>query len=92
VKRARKIEYGDADVIVAGGSEATVSPLGMGGFAAMRALSTRNDDPTAASRPWDKDRDGFRAGRGRWRDGARRVRTRQKRAARRSTPSWRVMA
>jgi 3-oxoacyl-[acyl-carrier-protein] synthase II len=56
---ARKIEYGDADVIVAGGSEATVSPLGVGGFAAMRALSTRNDDPATASRPWDKDRDGF---------------------------------
>jgi 3-oxoacyl-[acyl-carrier-protein] synthase II len=56
---ARKIEYGDADVIVAGGSEATVSPLGVGGFAAMRALSTRNDDPSTASRPWDKDRAGF---------------------------------
>ncbi|MFY7905581.1 MAG: beta-ketoacyl synthase N-terminal-like domain-containing protein, partial [Burkholderiaceae bacterium] len=56
---ARKIEYGDADVIVAGGTEATVSPLGVGGFAAMRALSTRNDDPKSASRPWDKDRDGF---------------------------------
>jgi 3-oxoacyl-[acyl-carrier-protein] synthase II len=61
---ARKIEYGDADVIVAGGSEATVSPLGVGGFAAMRALSTRNDDPTTASRPWDKDRDGFVLGEG----------------------------
>ncbi|MBN9369539.1 beta-ketoacyl-ACP synthase II [Hydrogenophaga sp. YM1] len=61
---ARKIEYGDADVMVAGGSEATVSPLGVGGFAAMRALSTRNDDPTAASRPWDKDRDGFVLGEG----------------------------
>jgi 3-oxoacyl-[acyl-carrier-protein] synthase II len=61
---ARKIEYGDADVIVAGGSEATVSPLGVGGFASMRALSTRNDDPTAASRPWDKDRDGFVLGEG----------------------------
>ncbi|WP_296444022.1 beta-ketoacyl synthase N-terminal-like domain-containing protein, partial [Rhodoferax sp. UBA5149] len=55
----RMIEYGDADVMVAGGSEATVSPLGIGGFAAMRALSTRNDDPQTASRPWDKDRDGF---------------------------------
>ena len=55
----RMIEYGDADVMVAGGSEATVSPLGIGGFAAMRALSTRNDDPATASRPWDKDRDGF---------------------------------
>ena len=61
---ARKIEYGDADVIVAGGSESTVSPLGIGGFAAMRALSTRNDDPQAASRPWDKDRDGFVLGEG----------------------------
>jgi len=60
----RLIEYGDADVIVAGGAEATVSPLGVGGFAAMRALSTRNDDPAAASRPWDKDRDGFVLGEG----------------------------
>jgi 3-oxoacyl-[acyl-carrier-protein] synthase II len=60
----RMIEYGDADVIVAGGSEATVSPLGIGGFAAMRALSTRNDDPSTASRPWDKDRDGFVLGEG----------------------------
>ena len=60
----RLIEYGDADVMVAGGSEATVSPLGVGGFAAMRALSTRNDDPTTASRPWDKDRDGFVLGEG----------------------------
>jgi 3-oxoacyl-[acyl-carrier-protein] synthase II len=61
---ARKIEYGDADVVVAGGSEGTVSPLGVGGFAAMRALSTRNDDPATASRPWDKDRDGFVLGEG----------------------------
>jgi 3-oxoacyl-[acyl-carrier-protein] synthase II len=60
----RLIEYGDADVMVAGGSEATVSPLGVGGFAAMRALSTRNDDPATASRPWDKDRDGFVLGEG----------------------------
>jgi 3-oxoacyl-[acyl-carrier-protein] synthase II len=61
---ARKIEYGDADVVIAGGSEATVSPLGVGGFASMRALSTRNEDPTTASRPWDKDRDGFVLGEG----------------------------
>jgi len=60
----RMIEYGDADVMLAGGSEATVSPLGVGGFAAMRALSTRNDDPATASRPWDKDRDGFVLGEG----------------------------
>jgi len=56
---ARFIEYGDADVMVAGGSEMSTSTTGLGGFAAARALSTRNDDPQAASRPWDKDRDGF---------------------------------
>ena len=61
---ARLIEYGDADVVIAGGSESTVSPLGIGGFAAMRALSTRNNDPATASRPWDKDRDGFVLGEG----------------------------
>jgi len=60
----RIIEYGDADVMIAGGAEATVSPLGIGGFAAARALSTRNDDPAGASRPWDKDRDGFVLGEG----------------------------
>ena len=60
----RMIEYGDADVVVAGGSEAAVSALGVGGFASMRALSTRNDDPATASRPWDKDRDGFVLGEG----------------------------
>jgi 3-oxoacyl-[acyl-carrier-protein] synthase II len=61
---ARMIEYGDADVMVCGGAEAAISPLGIGGFAAMRALSTRNDDPQTASRPWDKDRDGFVLGEG----------------------------
>ena len=60
----RKIEYGDADVMVVGGSEAAVCELGIGGFNAARALSTRNDDPTAASRPWDMDRDGFVLGEG----------------------------
>jgi 3-oxoacyl-[acyl-carrier-protein] synthase II len=60
----RLIEYGDADVVVAGGAESTVTPLGIGGFAAARALSTRNDDPATASRPWDKDRDGFVLGEG----------------------------
>ena len=60
----RLIEYGDADIIVAGGAESTMSPLGVGGFTAARALSTRNDDPAAASRPWDRDRDGFVLGEG----------------------------
>jgi len=61
---ARLIEYGDADIMAAGGAEACVSPLGVGGFAAARALSTRNDDPATASRPWDIGRDGFVLGEG----------------------------
>jgi 3-oxoacyl-[acyl-carrier-protein] synthase II len=61
---ARIIKYGDADVMIAGGSEAAITPMGVGGFAAMRALSTRNNDPHRASRPWDKDRDGFIIGEG----------------------------
>ncbi|SDI77517.1 beta-ketoacyl-ACP synthase II [Billgrantia gudaonensis] len=56
---ARTIAYGDADVMICGGAEMATTPLGLGGFSAARALSTRNDDPTAASRPWDRDRDGF---------------------------------
>jgi 3-oxoacyl-[acyl-carrier-protein] synthase II len=60
----RMIEYGDADIMVAGGAEATVNELGVGGFAACKALSERNDDPVSASRPWDKDRDGFVLGEG----------------------------
>ena len=61
---ARVIKYGDADVMIAGGAEAAITPMGVGGFGAMRALSTRNDDPHRASRPWDKDRDGFIIGEG----------------------------
>ena len=61
---ARMIQYGDADVMVAGGAEGAVCMLGVGGFAAMKALSTRNYDPATASRPWDKDRDGFVMGEG----------------------------
>src|SRR4029077_10796773 len=60
----RLIEYGDADVMIAGGTEATVSALGVGGFCAIKALSTRNDDPATASRPWDVERDGFVLGEG----------------------------
>ena len=61
---SRMIEYGDADMMIAGGSEAAITRLSVGGFAASRALSTRNDDPATASRPWDKDRDGFVIGEG----------------------------
>ncbi|PTQ81130.1 3-oxoacyl-[acyl-carrier-protein] synthase II [Nitrosospira multiformis] len=61
---ARLIEYGDVDVMIAGGAESCVTPLAIGGFAAARALSTRNDDPATASRPWDKGRDGFVLGEG----------------------------
>jgi 3-oxoacyl-[acyl-carrier-protein] synthase II len=61
---ARTIQYGDADVMIAGGSESCVTELAMGGFAAARAMSTRNDDPAGASRPWDKERDGFVLGEG----------------------------
>ena len=60
----RIIQHGDADVMIAGGTEAAITPMGVGGFAAMRALSLRNDDPERASRPWDKDRDGFVIGEG----------------------------
>ena len=60
----RIIQHNDADVMIAGGSEAAITPMGVGGFAAMRALSVRNDDPEKASRPWDKDRDGFVIGEG----------------------------
>jgi len=60
----RIIQYGDAAVMIAGGTEAAITPMGVGGFAAMRALSTRNDEPARASRPWDKDRDGFVIGEG----------------------------
>src|SRR5205807_3049007 len=60
----RLIQHGDADVMICGGSEACVTPMGIGGFAAMRALSTRNDEPHKASRPWDRQRDGFVVGEG----------------------------
>src|SRR5262249_40798460 len=60
----RKIQYGEADAAIAGGTESVITPLAVGGFAVMRALSTRNDDPEHASRPWDRDRDGFVMGEG----------------------------
>ena len=80
----RIIQHNDADVMIAGGSEAAITPMGVGGFAAMRALSTRNDDPEKASRPWDKDRDGFVMGEGAGNTGARRTGARQE--ARRTDP------
>jgi 3-oxoacyl-[acyl-carrier-protein] synthase II len=88
---ARLIEHDDADMMIAGGSEGAVCPLGVGGFAAMQALSVRNDDPAAASRPFDKDRDGFVLGEGagvlvleEWNT--------PRRAARASTASWPALA
>ncbi len=60
----RMIQYGEADAMICGGTEACITPMGIGGFAAMRALSTRNDEPKRASRPWDRDRDGFVVGEG----------------------------
>src|SRR5256885_12209664 len=60
----RIIQHRDADVMIAGGTEAAITPLGVGGFAAMRALSMPNDDPEKSSRPWDRDRDGFAMGEG----------------------------
>ena len=80
----KSIRYGDADVMIAGGSEAVVTELAIGGFASARALSTRNDDPATASRPWDKERDGFVLGKARARWCWRSTSTRR-RAARRST-------
>ena len=61
---ARSIAYGEVDIMVTGGAEAAISPLGLAGFNAAKALSTRNDSPKEASRPWDKDRDGFVLGEG----------------------------
>ena len=85
---SRLIEYGDADIMLAGGAESTVSPLGVGGFCAARALSHRNDDPATASRPWDIDRDGFVLGRRRRRAGARGSTSTPRHAERGSTANW----
>ena len=79
-RRSRSSRRGDADVMIAGGSEASITPMGVGGFAAMRALSTRNDEPARASRPFDKDRDGFVVGEGAGHPDSRR--TRRSRSAR----------
>jgi 3-oxoacyl-[acyl-carrier-protein] synthase II len=85
---ARMIEYGDADVMVCGGAESTICPLGVGGFASAKALSTRNDDPETASRPWDTGSRRFRARRRRRRAGARGVRTRQGSRRKDLLPNW----
>ena len=82
----RTIQYDDADVMITGGSEAAVTPMGLSGFAAMRALSERNDDPAHASRPFDADRDGFVLSEGRRRAGAGGAGTRQGPRGAKSTP------
>jgi 3-oxoacyl-[acyl-carrier-protein] synthase II len=87
----RMIQYGDADVMVAGGAEVGSSPTAMGGFCSMKAMSTRNDEPTKASRPWDKDRDGFVLGDGAGVLSSKTTNTR-KRAARASTANWSASA
>ena len=82
------IRRGAADIMIAGGSEAAITPMGIGGFGAMRALSTRNDEPQRASRPFDKDRDGFVVGEGAGVLILEEYEAREARAARGSTPSW----
>ena len=86
----RLIQHGYADAMICGGTEAAITPLGVAGFAAMRALSTRNDEPERASRPWDVDRDGFVVGEGARHPRARGARARAARAARRSSRSDRL--